>query len=360
MPTIGGMKGSGFYDRNSGGQRASIETVLPWVDAAAAAVPLPAGSDPVTIVDYGCSEGRNSILVANRIADCLRRRNAAQSVRPIFADVPTNNFNQLFRNLEDDGRLTRRDDGFFPSAVAGSFYDLLLPKGSVHLATTFNAICWLDSLPPVELRPEFVIYLGPRPHRPEVTVAPETVAAFGTQARRDLVRFLECRAAELVPEGRLLMATPARDGEHAAGEGIYDVVHDACIDLMNQGRIDGAAYRRITMPVYFRTLDEILSPVDSVNGPLAESFRVERAEVERVAPPFATNYEQTGDMTRYVDEYVGFVQAFTEPILRDGLESSHDPGLFAAIYDRAKERLRATPDRYVFRYIQATTLLARR
>ena len=91
--------------------------------------------------------------------------------------------------------------------MGGSFYGPLLPPGTVHLATCFNAIHWLDRLPAVPL-PDGVVYRRPHPPRPGLAVSPEATAAFKGQAEQDLVRFLECRARELVPGGKLLLASP--------------------------------------------------------------------------------------------------------------------------------------------------------
>ena len=41
MPSTSGMKGDGFYDANSSGQRAAIEALLSWITAAAERLALP-------------------------------------------------------------------------------------------------------------------------------------------------------------------------------------------------------------------------------------------------------------------------------------------------------------------------------
>jgi gibberellin A4 carboxyl methyltransferase len=359
MPTVSGMKPDGFYDQHSSGQRSSIEILLPWIDAAAQAASLPDEHLPITIVDYGCSEGRNSVRVIGRAVEVLRRRGAGHAICPVFSDLASNNFNQVFHNLAESGQLAADHAGFFPLVAGGSFYGPLLAPRSVHLGMTFNAVCWLDSVPSTPI-PDFIIYPGPKPHRPDVQVTSEAVAAFTAQAQHDMARFLRCRAEELARGARLLIAVPGRDEKHWTGGGIYDVIHDACMDLVRAGRIDLAAYQRTLMPVYFRTLDELLQPLQSPGSPLAGAFAIEKSECSYVPTSFVVAYQQTGDLQRYVDEYVGFVQAFTEPIIRPALQSVHGPEVIAEIYQRAKERLRAAPEDYVFRYIQVAALLVRR
>ncbi|MGD9723016.1 MAG: hypothetical protein AB7O59_17405 [Pirellulales bacterium] len=358
MPTVSGMKAGGFYDEHSGGQRSSIERLMDWIEEAAQDVAIPPADVPLALVDYGCSEGKNSLAALARGRDALRKRGATHAICPMFSDLATNNFNRLFDNLREARQLASDLPGSFPLAVGGSFYGPLLPPRSVHLAITFNSVLWLDALPPAPI-PDFLVYPGPQPHRADVHLSAEAIRAFSAQAQRDLERFLEYRAVELAPGGRLIVATPAREGQRCTCHGLYDVVHDACLDLVQAGRIDRTAYEAVLMPIYFRTLEELLAPVQASSGPLAGKFVVEKAVCEEVPVAFVEAYRQTGDLARYAEQFVGFVQAFTEPILRPALEPTCDAATIAAIYARAQERLRAEPERYEFHYLQAAVLLAR-
>jgi hypothetical protein len=157
------MKGAGYYDRHSGAQMSSIEALQDWVDDAVAGLPLPAPAQPVTVLDLGSSEGRNAVRLMGAIVAGLRRR-TGQPVQTIYSDLASNNFNQLFANLEEARRDGLCAAGVHPAAVGGSFYGPLLPPGTVHLATCFNAIQWLDQLPAVPL-PDSVGYRRPHPAR---------------------------------------------------------------------------------------------------------------------------------------------------------------------------------------------------
>ena len=206
MPATTGMKGAGYYDQHSTAQLTSIQTLQDWIDDAVANMPLPAHGRPVTVLDLGSSEGRNAVRLMEPIVAGLRRR-TDQPIRTIYSDLASNNFNQLFTNLEEARRAGVFGAGVYPGAVGASFYGPLLPPGTVHLATSFNAIQWLDRLPAVPL-PDGIVYRRQHPPRPGLTVSPETTAAFTRQAEQDLVRFLECRARELVPGAKLLLAGP--------------------------------------------------------------------------------------------------------------------------------------------------------
>src|SRR5262245_43806594 len=137
MPATTGMKGAGYYDRHSTAQMSSIQALRDWVDDAVANLPLPAPAQPVTVLDLGSSEGRNAIQVMAAIVEGLRRR-TRQPVQTLYSDLASNNFNQLFANLEKAQRDGLFPAGVFPGTVGGSFYGPLLPPGTVHLATSFN------------------------------------------------------------------------------------------------------------------------------------------------------------------------------------------------------------------------------
>ena len=57
------------------------------------------------------------------------------------------------------------------------------------------------------------------------------------QAERDLVNFLALRARELAPGGKLLIASPGDAPDQRICDGLYDVLNDACLDLVASGRV---------------------------------------------------------------------------------------------------------------------------
>jgi hypothetical protein len=243
--------------------------------------------------------------------------------------------------------------------VGGSFYGPLLPPDTVHLATCFNAIQWLDELPAVAM-PDAVAYRRPHPPRPGLAVSPEATAAFTRQAEQDLVRFLECRARELVPGGKLLVASPGDTDSARIADGIADVLRDACLDLVAAGQLESEQYERLTMPVYFRTVAELLAPLEGEDSPVRGAFSVERAEGVEVAPPFVVALRR-GDVADYAGAYTGFLRAISEPVVRAAFAQPEGRAApVDALYERIAARLLAEPERYVWHYIVVAALLTRR
>jgi hypothetical protein len=359
MPATTGMKGAGYYDQHSTAQLASIRALQGWVDDAIVHLRLPDPAQPVTVLDLGSSEGRNAIHLMATIVAGLRRR-TGQPLLTIFSDLASNNFNQLFANLEEARCASLFSTGVYPSAVEGSFYGPLLPPGAVHLATCFNSIQWLDQLPPVPL-PDGVVCRRPYPPRPGHAVSLKVTSAFKRQAEKDLVRFLECRAQELVPGGKLLLATPGDTNWARVGDGIFDVLNDACLDLIAAGRLEREQYERLTMPVYFRTVEELLAPLQRKDSPVRGAFAVDRAEALEVPTPFGVEFRRGGDVAAYAGAYTGFLRAISEPVIRAALnQPAGEAATVAHLYERIRARLLAQPERYLWRYILVAVLLTRR
>jgi hypothetical protein len=359
MPATTGMKGAGYYDRHSGAQRSGIQAFQGWVDEAVASLSLPARGEPITVLDLGSSEGGNATHLMAAIVAGLRRR-TDQPLRTIYSDLASNDFNRLFANLDEAQRAGPPAGGVYSGAVAGSFYGPLLPPGTVHLATSFNSIHWLDRLPAVPLT-HFVSYRRPHPPRPGLTMPAEVTLAFTRQAERDLVRFLDCRARELAPGAKLLVAAPGDTDEACVCDGLVDLLNDACLDLVADGRLKRAEYERFTMPCYFRTVGELLAPLEREGSTVRGAFAVDRAESLEVTPPFLAEFRRGGDVAGYASAYTGFVRAVSEPVVRAALnEPERWDATLDCLYERVWARLLAEPERYAWRYILVAALLTRR
>lgn len=360
MPTTSGMKGSGFYDRHSTGQRASIKLVIDWIGAAVGEMILPSQDQPITVLDLGSAEGRNAIFAMDAVTEALRKRRENQPIQIIYSDLHSNNFNGLFRNLHESRLAGNRQKEVYYNATGGSFYDQLVPSATVHFATSFSAVLWLDHLPKVGI-PDFICYRRPHPPKAGLSVPDSVARAFKQQAEQDLMRFLEARARELRPGGKLLIVTPGDASEQRICDGLYDALNDACVDLVASGRVARAQYEQLTIPVYFRTLDELRAPFEGASSPVRQLFRIDRAETLEVPTPFIAAYRQGGPVTTFADQFTGFLRAFSEPVVHAALaKDESDRVIVDELYERVRARILAEPERYVFRYFLPSILLTRR
>jgi hypothetical protein len=192
-------------------------------------------------------------------------------------------------------------------------------------------------------------------------VSPEATAAFTRQAEQDLVRFLECRAQELVPGGKLLLASPGDTNQALVGDGLADVLNDACRDLVAAGGLKREQYERLMMPCYFRTVAELLAPLEREDSPVRGAFTVERVEALEVPTPFDAEFRRGGDAAAYAGAYTGFLRAISEPVVRAAFnQPAGEAATVDGLYERIRARLLAEPERYRWRYIIVAALLTRR
>src|SRR5262249_20502937 len=134
------------------------------------------------------------------------------------------------------------------------------------------------------------------------------------------VRFLECRAREMVSGGKLVLATPGDTSEARVADGLYDVLNDACLDLIATGRLARPEYERFTMPIYCRTVAELRAPLERKDSPGCGAFAVERVEEVEVPTDYIVEFRRGGDLAAYAGDYTGFLRAISEPVVRATLD----------------------------------------
>jgi hypothetical protein len=357
MAASKGMKGEGYYDRHSGVQGVSVAAVASSLEEAASAMDLPDAPSPLVVADHGCSEGQNSIFAVGLVAEAWRQRRPEQPICAIHTDLPANNFNKVFANLHNPASSNylqeqgRPRPNVYALAAAGSFYQSLLPPASVHFSLSFSAIVWMERLPDIAV-PDFIMY---------ARSTPEVQQVFKKEAAQQLDRFLQRRAEELAPGGKLLVLTPGQMPGRGCWEGIYDVINDACLDLVRAGQLEQNLYQKLILPVYFRDTEEMRGPEKPSADSGHAAFVLERVEAMETDVPFVAAYRRTNDVRTFAREYMGFLRAFSEPVVAGVISGpGRDPAIVDALYRRIEERLAAEPERYLYRNICTAALWTRR
>jgi hypothetical protein len=354
------MKGGGYYDSNSKEQRSALEAFLPWLEQAAAAMAEPTvRKTSWTVLDIGSSEGANAIYAMNRIVAALRSRSKLP-IRLFFDDLPTNDFNRLFTNLSSPNGSAFPHPDVFPAAIAGSAFTRLVPPRSLDIATTFNAIPFLEHRPDSPL-PNYIVPMEPSPRAPRdgVSVTEAEQEPFRLQSARDLRHFYAARAEELASGGKMLVQVFGRNDDYSTSNGLYDVLSDAILDQIEAGQLPKEVYERLIFPIYFRTLDELVAPL-TADKELRRAFRIEQMGSRDVPVPFNAALAVTGNRAEWARSYTGFLRAFSEPIVAPVLPDSIPPaGMLDRIYQRVEERLTDESSRYEFHFISVAALLTR-
>ncbi|MCW5871320.1 MAG: hypothetical protein KIS61_28960, partial [Candidatus Eremiobacteraeota bacterium] len=297
MPTIPSMKGDGFYDQHSQVQEQFILSSQDLIEEAARAIPLPENG-PIGLADLGCSEGKNSLMLMRKLTQLVRQR-SQQPLMITHNDLPANNWNGFFRNLTPYG------PNIWAQANATSFFQPVVPPGTLHIACCYSTVHWLSQLPPVP-NPNGVLFALMEPQSRKVLV---------DQAARDWEAFLQARAEELVPGGRLIIVSGGNQDGDVAGLKMYRLLDQILQEL---------GHPPFVMPIYYRDEQEIRQPLERCG------FQVEQCRIQRLTTPFAEQLERDGDRQKYAKDTTGFLRAWMEPLLPD-----------PRIYEILEERLAA-------------------
>lgn len=356
--TVTGMKAGGFYNQNSAPQGATIAYVYPWLHEAVAGLDVRASTSALRFVDFGCSEGANSIQIMNQLVGAAHKH-SKRSVEAIHCDLPSNNYAALLHTIGNREQSPYTDSSVFGGIVAGSVYNQLLPANSVHVATSFNTVGFFSELP-IDRLPSCILPNGPSGQATRSTIAAHDKKTFEEQAQQDLKNFLEVRANELVKGGKLLLQQFARNDQASTVDGTIDALDNALRDHVETRAVSQDAYERYIHPVYLRNLDELIEPVKPDSGALSHLFTLDKAECYEVPIPFVEQFKQDYDAAAYAKQLVNFFRAFTETALQHALaDTPNTASLLDSIYARAEDLIREAPHLYQFHFISVAMLLTR-
>jgi hypothetical protein len=318
------MEGGGFYNRHSAMQAGGIARLLPLLEEAARTVPI--GPEPVLIADYGSSQGRNSMAPMRIAIEEVRVRTGPdRPIQVVHTDLPSNDFAALFGALADDpASYMTAAANVFPSAIGRSYFQPILPPGSVHLAWNTWTMHWLDG-DPIEA-PDHVF--------PGFSTDPETTEKARGRQAGDWERFLRSRAVELGPGGRLITAFVGEKPGSTGWEWLGGAFWGAVTDLGKDGVLSADEQRRITIPVHSRLIEHVRAPFGA--GGTFAGLRLDHADVVDVPDPLWPAFQASGDAEAFARGHANTTRAWSGPTVARSLGDRPDK---AAVLDRLYERL---------------------
>jgi hypothetical protein len=147
----------------------------------------------IRIVDYGCSEGRNSMITFAEVFKLFRESHSIP-ISILHTDLPENNW-QAVNNAINQGEETYLQyQNIFYSTLGRSFFNQVVPEGSVHLGFTSYALHYLSEKQPREPGEFGWVFENGR-----------------KQGFKDLTNLLKIRINELAIGGVFVMIINARE-----------------------------------------------------------------------------------------------------------------------------------------------------
>lgn len=235
-PIYGTMEGGGSYNKYAKLPAAGAALALPLWEEMVKNVVIEPGDHSVVVADYGSSQGKNSLLPMQVAIRILRSRvGPSRPISVFHIDQPCNDFNTLFEVLDTDpDRYALDDPNVFPNAIGRSFYENVLPPGSVHLGWSSFAAMWLSRIP-ASIPGHFISVRSTGAVRVE----------FDRQSALDWESFLSLRAKELRPGARLVVVIPGVDDHGLTGlEPLFDHGNATLAEMVEEGTITAANARQ--------------------------------------------------------------------------------------------------------------------
>lgn len=329
---LAAMKGDGFYNRHSSMQATGIAALLSLLETACRTVVI--GEGPLTIVDYGSSQGRNSMTPMRVAIKGLRFRSSPSvPIEVVHTDLPSNDFSALFEALvsDPDSYMSEASD-VFPSAIGRSYFEPLLPPQRVNLGWSTWALQWM-SASTIEA-PDHILA--------GMSTAPTVVSAVTKQQARDWERFLTLRSREMRPGAKLVAGFTARTADVTGWEWLLGELRSAVCDMRMDGWLSEREKNHLTIPIGLRTLEQIREPFIQ-----AETFAdlvLEHLDLVKITDPCWEQFETSGDVLAFAKDHADMTQAWCGPMIASLIEPSREPAAFVAeLFARFERRLSECP-----------------
>jgi SAM dependent carboxyl methyltransferase len=317
------MEGGGFYNKNSALQASGISLLLPLWTATCKTVGCV--GEPLVVVDYASSQGRNSMVPMQIAVEILRQRTAPHTPVEVFhTDLPSNDFSALFNALQDDkisymtGLLN-----VFPAAIGRNYFQPLFAQDRVHLGWNTFSMQWLSRNP--LSTPDHVLS--------GLSQLNDVVAAVENQLAEDWRRFLQVRAAEMRVEAKLLTAFTGKSNGVSGWEWLCGELWGALQEIARDNLISATELSNLTIPIGFRTRDEIEAPF-AASGHFA-GLELQHIEYFKIPDPFWGDYQVSKDKTLLGQRHADLTKAWAAPTLMGLMDSSRNRG---AVLDEAFRR----------------------
>ena len=352
------MRGGGYYSAVTKGAKDAIDSATPLVLEAIRRLPDQDTSVPFTLTDMGCADGGTSLDLVRQAITAVHDRWPQRAICIVYTDQPRNDYNSLFHLIHGLTPLPSYLDEIkevHVLASATSFYQQILPTGTLDLGFSATAMHWL-SRKPCDLTQ----------HVHALCAAATELATFAEQGQWDWEAILLQRARELKPGGRLVLVNFCKDeaGQYTSRVHMFDTVNALWRRFVTEGVISSEEYVRMTLPQYYRTVEEFTQPLtDPANPVYRAGLRVEQCETRTIPCPFAAAFRQHGDAARLAREATPALRSWTESTFLAALSPDRSAEerqeIIERYYDAYEASLRENPTGYRGDYVEVYMTIAK-
>ncbi|XP_025112095.1 probable S-adenosylmethionine-dependent methyltransferase At5g38780 [Pomacea canaliculata] len=348
--------GSGYYSESLGRTTKGAtdiceDFVLSHIDS----VPVPSPKGVFTIGDYGTCDGSVSLRLMHRIIGHLRNKHGPDlKIQVLYEDLPTNDYNSLFKTIYGSTSYIHKFDNVFPLACGTSFYKQCVPDNSCDIIMSSFATHWLSD----------------RSHAMSSTMSPwmstseEEMKAHHEASARDWQTFLLLRATELKQGGLLFVAQPSQNTKSSPAQPgeITECARDTWIHLNLTWKelyagdiITREEFQSCNVPATFRSLQELKAPFENAAtmSPVRQAgLNLFKEPEVFVLPCFSKTMWRQKLQSGGADDRTMFAQN-----LSDTFRVILEPALRRSLHTRQFEEQLAIVEQYFKRFIRNVATL---
>ncbi|CAK9143428.1 unnamed protein product [Ilex paraguariensis] len=239
------------------------------------------------LADLGCSSGQNTLSIIQSIVDkiegtcCKTLRKPAPEFRVYLNDLPTNDFNTIFKALPDFYKGLRRGRSYggpsvYVAGYPGTFYGRLFPDKCLHFIYSSYSLHWLSRVPPALYDEQ-----GRSINKSNIYISesspPQVTQAYFSQFQEDFPLFLRSRSKELISGGQMVLILLGRRGPNHVDRGnafLWELLSRSFAILVSQGEIEQEKLDSYEVHFYAPSKDELEDEVRREG-----SFKVDRFEM---------------------------------------------------------------------------------
>jgi hypothetical protein len=223
----------------------------------------------------------------------------------------------------------------FPAAIGRNYFQPLFASGRVHLGWNTFSMQWLSRNPADT--PDHVVS--------GLSQQNEVIAAVKKLQAEDWKRFLEVRACEMRAGAKLITAFTGASNSVSGWEWLCGELWGALQDMNRTGLLSAEELRRLTIPIGFRTMDEIKAPFVESGG--FAGLELEHVEFFKITDPFWSDYKSTMDQDLLAQRHADLTRAWAAPTLMGLIDSTRDRSeLMDDLFKRFAARLAANPKQH--------------
>ncbi len=355
------MSAGGLYSLATVGAKHVIDAATPMVIDAINGLPPESITSGFTFSDMGTADAGTSLSMVASAIDAVTARAPNAPISIIYSDQPRNDFNALIANVYGlgpfDTYIDRRDD-IYPLVSGTTFYQQIVPAGTLDIGFSATAMHWLSSK-----------VCNISNHVQAVGAKDEELAAFRAQAHRDWREILLHRARELKPGGKLVLINFARDQQgrylgNTGGVNMFDTFNQIWLDFLEQDRITRHEYENMTLPQYYNTIEEFSAPLQDQNDAVFQAgLRLDHIDTRIVKCPFAESFTGHGDAERFAREYIPTIRSWNESSFFNALAEDRALAerrqIIEDYYGTYLDLVRKSPDGHGMDYVHAYTVISK-